>query len=104
MLKIISRKEFEDKVLKTSKLTFVDFFATWCGPCQMLAPILEEIAEDYDELDIMKIDIDKERDLAIDYEIEFVPTIIIFKDGRELDRIQGVVNKEDILEKIKMYK
>lgn len=103
MLKIIDRKGFENDVLKSSKLTLVDFFASWCGPCKMLAPILEEIAKENNTFDIVKIDIDEERDLALDYEIEFVPTIIVLKNGHELDRIQGVADKKVILEKIEEY-
>ena len=103
MAKIINKEEFENEVLK-SKLVLVDFFATWCGPCQMLAPILEEVSKENKNCDIVKIDIDKERDLALEYEIEFIPTMILFKDGKELDRITGMLDKKELLEKIEQYK
>ena len=72
MLKIINKEEFESNVLKSSNVVLVDFFATWCGPCQMIAPILQELSEENNDFDIVKIDIDQERDLALEYEIEFI--------------------------------
>ena len=104
MARIINKEKFEIEVLKSEKLVLVDFFATWCGPCQMLAPILEELSKETQDCDIVKIDIDQERDLAIENEIEFVPTVVLFKQGKEVDRITGVLDKNEILEKIEQYK
>lgn len=104
MAKIISKEEFENNVLTSEKLVLVDFFATWCGPCQMLAPILEELSKENEDFEIVKIDIDQERDLAIENEIEFVPTVVLYKLGKEIDRITGVLDKNQILEKIEYYK
>lgn len=104
MARIINKEEFENDVLKSKKLVLVDFFATWCGPCQMLAPILEELSKENQDFEIVKIDIDQERDLAIENKIEFVPTIVLFKQGKEVDRITGVLDKNEILEKVKLYK
>ena len=104
MARIINKEEFENKVLKSEKLVLVDFFATWCGPCQMLAPILEELSNKNEDFEIVKIDIDQERDLAIESGIEFVPTVVIFKNGKEVDRMTGVFDKNEILEKIEQYK
>ena len=104
MARIINKEEFENDVVKSEKLVLVDFFATWCGPCQMLAPILEELSKDNEDFEIVKIDIDEERDLAIENEIEFVPTVVIFKNGKEVDRMTGVFDKNEILEKIEKYK
>jgi len=104
MATIINREEFENNVLKSEKLVLVDFFATWCGPCQMLAPILEELSKENNEFEVVKIDIDQERELAIENEIEFVPTVVIYKNGKEIDRMTGVMDKTEILEKIEQYK
>ena len=104
MIKIIDEQDFNDNILKSSRLTLVDFFANWCNPCKNLAPILEEISKENDDFDIVKVDIDKQRDLALDYEIEFIPTIILFQNGKELDRIQGVADKQVILEKVQEFK
>lgn len=104
MARIINKDEFENDVLKSEKLVLVDFFATWCGPCQMLAPVLEELSNENDDFEIVKIDIDQERNLAIENKIEFVPTVVIFKNGKEVDRMIGVFDKNEILEKIQKYK
>ena len=104
MARIINKEEFENEVLKLEKLVLVDFFATWCGPCQMLAPVLEELSKESQDFEIVKIDIDQERELAIENEIEFVPTVVIYKNGKEIDRMTGVMDKTEILEKIEQYK
>lgn len=104
MARIINKEEFEKEVIKSEKLVLVDFFATWCGPCQMLAPILDDLSKENEDFEIVKIDIDQERDLAIENKIEFVPTVVIFKNGKEVDRMTGVMDKNEILEKIEQYK
>ena len=103
MVKVINEGEFEEEVLKSEKLILVDFFANWCGPCKTMAPILEEISKENDNFNVAKVNIDEQRDLALDYEIEFIPTMILFKNGKEVDRLQGVVNKQTILDKIEQF-
>lgn len=97
MLLHSSKNNFNNDVINSNKLVLVDFFATWCGPCQMLAPVLEELANADDSFDVVKIDIDSDRDLAIQYDIEAVPTLIIFKNGKELDRTMGFLDKNDLI-------
>ena len=84
-------------------MVVVDFFATWCGPCQMLMPVLEEIASKRDDFDIIEIDVDKAQELAMEYEIEAVPTMIIFKNGAAIDRLGGYYHKEELEEELKRY-
>ena len=103
MLKKIDAKDFENEVLKNEKMVVVDFFATWCGPCQMLMPVLEEIASQTDKFEIVEIDVDKAQQLAMQYAIEAVPTMIIFKNGMEIDRIGGYYPKEELEEELKKY-
>lgn len=103
MIKEIGKEEFQKEVLEKNKLVIVDFFAVWCGPCQMLSPVLKEIADEETNLDIIKIDVDKQRDLAMEYSIDAVPTMIIFKNGTEIDRIGGYYTKEDLKEELKNY-
>ena len=104
MIKYIdSEQNFENEILKQNELVLVDFFATWCGPCNMLSPILEKISNENDKIKIFKVDIDKFSSLAINYEIEFVPTILIFKNGKELNRLNGLVDDKEILDFIKNY-
>ncbi len=75
-------------------VTVVDFFATWCGPCKMLSPVLEELEEDRSDFKVVKIDIDKEQELARSYGIMSVPTLILFKDGKEISKKVGFMPKE----------
>ena len=103
MIKKIEKEEFEKEVLKNSKTVVVDFFATWCGPCQMLMPVLEEIAKERDDFDIIEIDVDKAQELAMEYDIEAVPTMIIFKNGTAIDRLGGYHPKEELEEELKRY-
>ena len=82
MAEQISASEFNQKVLGADKPVLVDFFATWCGPCKMLSPTVEEIAEESDgSFSVFKVDIDEGEDIAMDFAIMSVPTLIIFKDG-----------------------
>jgi len=104
MARIINKDEFENEVLNSEKLVLVDFFATWCGPCQMLAPILEDLSKENEDFEIVKIDIDQAFDLAIKHKVDLVPTMIIFKNGNEMNRMTGVLDKNEILEKIEQYK
>lgn len=102
-MRVINAKEF-DEVIKSKKVILVDFFATWCGPCRMLSPVLEEVLEESKgEFDIVKVDIDESYDLAKKFGVMSVPTMIIFQDGVEADKMIGYRQKDDILEDIKSY-
>lgn len=103
MLKHVNKDNFESEVLKSEKTILVDFFATWCGPCQMLGPVLEKISNSRAEFDIAKIDIDEAQDLAIQYGIEVVPTMVIFKQGKPVETMSGLMNAEEIVSKISKY-
>lgn len=103
MLKHISSNEFEKYVLKSDKVVLVDFFATWCGPCQMLSPILEDISNSRAEFDIVKVDIDEAEQLTRSYEIESVPTMLIFQNGNIVDKIVGYVQQDEIIYRVSKY-
>ena len=103
MLKKVSKENFELEVLKSNKVILVDFYATWCGPCQMLGPILEEIAGEIQNFDIAKINIDENQELAIENEIEVVPTMLIYKNGQVVERVEGLLSKSQILNKMEKY-
>ena len=97
---MIKHLEKEDnlKELKNGKKVIVDYFATWCMPCKMLSPILEEVAEADKEVTIVKVDIDEFEQEAVMAGIRSVPTLVYYKDGKETKRVSGVHSKEEILE------
>ena len=88
-------KESFDKALKDGKLTLVDFWAVWCGPCQMLGPVIESLAEKYEGKAVVgKVNTDEEPELAIRYGVSNIPTVIFFKNGKEIERLVGVMPPE----------
>ncbi|WP_317367963.1 thioredoxin [uncultured Tyzzerella sp.] len=102
MSKILNDKsEFENDILKSNLPAMVDFFATWCGPCKMLSPVIDEIATEMEgKAVIAKVDSDQLGELCADYSIKLLPTLVFFKDGKEVDRIVGMADKEDIIAKL----
>ena len=104
MAKLLNNSQFYNKIRTSDKLVVMDFFATWCGPCKMLTPIFESLSKEMsDKVDFAKIDIDRNLEVAQEYEIVSVPTMIIFKNGKEVQRIVGFVPKEQIKSKIKAH-
>ncbi len=93
----ISEDNFNKEVLKENKTVLVDFYADWCGPCKMLSPIIEEVAKENKDTKFVKINVDEAQDLAIKYNIMSIPTLVVIKDGREVNRIVGLVDKTEIL-------
>lgn len=100
MLKHINQNEFQSEVLDNKGVVVVDFFATWCGPCKMLAPILEELQEELSNVKIVKIDVDENPELANKYGIASIPTLKIFKEGNDVDTKVGFMPKEMLKESI----
>lgn len=102
MAESIAKADFESKVIKSDKPVLVDFYAAWCGPCQMMTPLIEEISEELkDKASVYKVDVDKEHDLANDFQVMSIPTIIVFKDGKVAKQFVGVVKKEDLIKELK---
>ncbi len=99
-VKHINLEEFNDLVIEKKEKVLVDFYASWCGPCKMLAPILDEISKESD-FQICSIDVDDNFDLAKSYGVMSVPTLILFVDGKEAKRAIGLKNKDFILDMIK---
>lgn len=103
VIKHFSSRNFKSEVLENDNIVLVDFFATWCGPCQMLSPIIDELSEDSElslKLDIGKLDIDESSDIAQSYNVMSVPTLILLKNGKEIHRITGFVPKEQLKESL----
>lgn len=92
----IKENEFDDVVLKSDKPVFVDFYATWCGPCKMMSPILEQLSEEKQDVVFAKIDVDYAERLAVLYGISSIPCMILFKNGEEADRVVGAVPKQKL--------
>lgn len=91
-------------LINQTKPVLIDFFATWCGPCQAMSPILHNVKEYYgDQVSILKIDVDKNQELASKYQVRGVPTFVLFKNGKQLWRQSGMVQKEDLIELINRY-
>ena len=100
-LKHLNSENFEEEV-NSGKVTLVDFFATWCGPCKMLGPVLEQVADEVKEnVNVVKLDIDENMDIAKQFGVMSVPTMVIFKDGKEVDRIVGLRQKSQIIDALK---
>ena len=96
----ITKQEFEN-LKKENKITLVDFYADWCNPCRMLAPIIEEIASERKDINVGKVNVDNESDLARELGIRNIPTMIIFKNGKEIQRLVGFYQKDAIVEYLK---
>jgi thioredoxin 1 len=97
-----SKEEFEE-IIKGNKPVLVDFFAVWCGPCQLMGPILDQMAKTYENIDkveIVKVDIDELREVALDHGVMSVPTFILFKDGKPVETMVGVRSQGEIESKL----
>jgi len=97
----ITEQEFDELINNSHKLVVVDFFAEWCMPCLMIAPVIEELAEKMKDIKFTKVNIDDNQKLANKYNISTIPCLVIFKDGKEVDRITGAHQAESIEGKIK---
>ena len=98
MTQPLTAQDFKNQIKAGSGVVLVDFFATWCGPCKMMAPSLEELSEE--GYQIFSVDVDKEKELAMEYGVFSIPTMILFKDGEKVDEFVGLTPKATIKEKL----
>ena len=101
MITNITKENFEAQVLKSEKPVLVDFWATWCGPCKMIGPVIEEIANEHPEIKVCKINVDEEGELSIKHGVMSIPTLMIFKNGEIAQTAIGYRPKEEIEELLK---
>ncbi len=92
----ITKENFETEVLKSDQPVLVDFWAAWCGPCKMMGPIIDEIAQENDSIKVGKINIDEQQELAVKYGIMSIPTVVLFENGEPRETSVGAVPKESI--------
>ena len=97
----LTKENFQAEVTKSDKPVLVDFWAVWCGPCQMMAPILHELETEMPDVQIGKVNVDEQMDLARQFRVVSIPTLIIFKNGQEVQRMVGVTSKEELKDALK---
>ncbi len=94
----ITDNNFDEEVLKADKPVLLDFWASWCGPCKMLSPLVDEISETTDKVKVGKVNVDDEEDLAVKYQIASIPTLLLFKDGKVAKQSVGFISKDQLLD------
>ena len=99
MVKEINSENFNQEISKGKVL--VDIWAPWCGPCRVISPIIEELSNEMKDIKFYKLDVDKSPDIASQYDVMGIPTLILFKDGKEVKRIVGLKSKEDLKKELK---
>lgn len=99
----VTTADFPSKVLQSTKPVLVDFYADWCPPCRMLAPVLQEVAKEVDHVDIVKVNVDQEPRLASQYRVSAIPTLILFKDGQPVERVTGFLPKQELKQLLAQY-
>ncbi len=98
----LTEKNFDDEVMKSPLPVLVDFWAEWCGPCRVISPIVEEIANEYKgKLKVAKLNVDEAQELAIRYGVMSIPTLMVFKGGKVVNQIIGAMSKDQLIDKLK---
>jgi thioredoxin 1 len=100
----ITDSNFETEVLKSNIPVLVDFWAVWCGPCKMIAPVVEELAAEYEnKLKVCKVDVDNHQQIAMQFGIRSIPTLLVFKEGKVVEQIVGAAPKKNLVDKLSKH-
>lgn len=94
----VTKENFEKEVIKSENKVLIDFWASWCGPCMMISPIVDEISEERKDIKVCKVNVDEEQELAATFSIQSIPTLFVMDKGKTVDSVIGVVGKNAILE------
>ena len=98
----ISNDNYSKEVLEyKEKVVLVDFYADWCGPCKMLSPIVDEVAQENEDIKVVKVNVDDSQDLAMKYQVMSIPTLVVIKEGNEINRSVGLIDKNQVVNMIK---
>lgn len=97
----VSDENFEQEVLNSNIPVLVDFYADWCGPCKMLSPIVDEVAKENDDIKVVKVNVDESQNTAIKYQVMSIPTLVVIKNGNEVNRSVGLIDKQEVLNLVK---
>ena len=97
----VNSENFEEEVLNSKNTVLVDFYADWCGPCKMLSPVIDQIAEENQDIKVVKVNVDNAQDLAMKYQVMSIPTLVVIKEGKETHRSVGLRDKAKIVNMIK---
>lgn len=94
----VTKENFENEVLKSDKKVLIDFWASWCGPCRMVSPIVDQIAEEHPEIKVCKVNVDEEQELALEFGVMSIPSLFVMENGEIVNQSVGVQSKSQILE------
>lgn len=101
LVKDMNKENFQEEVVQSDKPVLVDFWASWCGPCRMVSPIVDEIAQERPDVKVVKVNVDQEQELALQFGVISIPTLVVMKDGKVVNQAVGVRPKEQILDLLK---
>ena len=97
----VTSQNFEEEVLNSEKTVVIDFYADWCGPCKLYGPIVEAVANENKDVKVVKVNVDNAQDIAVNYQVMSIPTTVIIKNGKEVERAVGMISKSELLEMVK---